>query len=81
MMNLFLLLSNHESLYKSMPFYHCQKKPQNYQVQILHYSQDQNNVVKNDASATGNTMYLQSPNYKSIKGLCNFQNYVEIYAH
>ena len=36
---------------------------------------------ENDDSAVGNAMYLQSPNYRNIKDLCSFQNYVEIYAY
>ena len=37
--------------------------------------------MKNDGSAIGNAMYLQSPNYKNIKGLCSFQNDVKISAY
>ena len=38
-------------------------------------------IVKNGGSAVGNAMYFQTPNYKKIKGLYSFQNYIEIYAH
>ena len=57
------------------------KKIQNYQVQILHYSQDLNDIVKSDGSTVGNEMYLQSPNCKNKKGYCSLQNYVKIYAY
>ena len=33
---------------------------------------ERKNVVKNGGSVVGNAIYLQSPNYKNIKGLCSF---------
>ena len=64
-----------------MSFLSLPDKDSKYQLRILHYSQDQKDIVKNDGSGVGNAMCLQSRNYKNIKGLYSFQNYVEIYAH
>ena len=54
---LFLLLSSKcESPYKIMSFLSLSGKDSKYQLRILHYSYDLNDIVKNDGSAVANAM-------------------------
>ena len=76
-LNSFLLLSKRESLYKSASVLSLSDKDS--KLWRTNFT-NQNDIVKNDDNAVGNAIYLQPPNYKNIKGLYSFQNYVEIYV-
>ena len=72
----FLFVRKRDSPYKSISLLTLLQKTQNRLKQILHYLYDQNDTEKNDGSAWGNLLYLQSPNYKNIGDSSGLKNYV-----
>ena len=77
---MFLLISKRGSPYKSKSYLAMSDK-ESKPSKLSHYWQDRYGVGTNDGSAEGNVLHLQFANYKNIKDLSSFENYVEICAH
>ena len=71
---LFSFVSKCESLYKSISLLTLSEK--DLKSSILDYFYDQNNTEKNDSSAVGNVLYLQSPSYNNKRNSNSLENYV-----